>query len=102
MRLIPTSKPEPVIVFPAQLRVMPLAPTIRSPFLGQGPMLPVRTTVVPDGSVIVEPHAGDKWTVLAKIGAGEKASTEPRRAKRSKTASGIFGDSLALKNDHLP
>jgi hypothetical protein len=103
VRLIPTPvfvPPLPLMVYPAQLRVMWLTP-ITSPFPEQGPMLPVRTTVVPGGSVIVAPHAGDRWTVLAKTAGGKKINAQPRKVNRSRTVSRIFGEPLGLKTDSL-
>jgi len=41
---------------------------------------------------IVVPHPTE-----AKVGGGKKASAEPSTVRRSKKASGIFGDSLRIK-----
>ncbi len=80
------------MVYPAQLRVMLLAP-MTSPFPEQGPMLAVRVVLV----VIVAPHDGF-W---AETEAGKKASVEPITVKRSRTARGIFGGFLRLKTEQF-
>jgi len=63
-----------------------------SPFPGQGPMGALSFVF----AVITLPHPTE-----AKTGAAEKASVEPRTVKRSRTASGVFGECLSLKTDRL-
>jgi hypothetical protein len=76
------------MVYPAQLRVIPLAPMM-SP-LEQGPMLEFRVVFV----VIVAPHPTD-----AIAGGDEKVIIKPRTVRISRKVSGILRNFLSLKTD---